>query len=1109
METRLVGRTGIRLSVIGLGTAQLQMVPERQAVDTLVRGFELGVNWVHTAPDYGGIDPWIQRAIEASGREVMVLSAGPATTEHLPGFFENTCHVYQTPRLALYGIAGIEDIEWNGENLWGPGGMVRYLQDRKAEGRLGGIYCSTHGSADYVVKLIDTRVFDAIMLAWNPLGFHQQSHPWARRKIGREYEDLNDYESRVFPLAAERGVSLLIMKPFAGGLLCRGKALPPHDWYATEAEPVAAPDVLRIILEQPAVSAVVPGSTSPEESEENARAGHAPLVVSSKGRTRIVDAVQSMRTSLCSRCGECLTTCSHTLAIPAMFRDAYIWTSRNETNQSNPTENYFDLHPDPVLTCVTCTDRTCLCPQGLDIPAALSRIHTRMQTLKEAGQHPGPSSNHPSRVTGRHRVLVLTRDVSTRLPSGAAGVARFLVRNTGEHRWMAAQHASDRRTALGIGVLIDETLTQVVPLQNTVCADAMAPLAFEFQGPADVGRHQLGFCLMPLGGGPEDERTVFFAGALAVDRAVPGEPGKGRLAERLARRFGFGSRSRQITKTIDPAPAPAVPVAATYRVDYVEHSLPPRLKNGVTYGVRFLLRNTGTLTWFAHPRDGQRVHLEVLVDDTLLAVLALPDSEVAPGREVTFHFPFRAADVVGPHRVRVELVHLGLARFAERGVPPWEIDVEVVSAPMTETVRLHELARKHNPWFWNPIQGITESRDGRPFPLFIARAKGCRVWDAEGHEFLDYTMGWGSTILGHAHDRIQAAIRDVLDCGTVLPLPHPLEMDVSRMLIEDFPGNDMVAFGKNGSDVCTIAARLARVVTKKRVILSCGFHGWQDFALEYFAFEDCGVPYRDDRSLYQFRFNDWTEFLQLYDRYKDDLAAVMIEPAGPLIDSEVGLGGEADAGFLQMIADAAHQVHALVIFDEIVTAFRYRQGSVQKATGVVPDLTCLGKALASGMPLSAILGPYRLFLDYFHKTHFCPTFRGEVYSLAAARAALGIYRSEPVAEHIWTYGEKLRLGIHEVCRQVGLAGECTGPPFRMAFVFKEPDPMRRQLKRTLLMQELLKERIITVTGMMLPSYAHDDDALKRTINGFETALGVVARADRLNELQRHVELALL
>lgn len=1114
MQTREVGRTGIHLSVVGLGTAQLQMLPERQAVDTLVRGFELGVNWVHTAPDYGGIDPWIRTAIEVSGREVMVLSAGPPLAKDLPAFFENTCHVYRTPRLALYGIAGIDDIEWHRENLWGRGGMIEYLQDRKAEGRLGGIYCSTHGCADRVTRLIESGVFDAIMLAWNPLGFHQQSHFFARAKIGRDYEDLHEYRERIFPLAAERGVSLLIMKPFAGGLLCRSKAVPPHDWFAETTEPIAAADVLRLVLEEPGVCAVVPGSASVEEAEENARAGHPPIVVSTRSREQIARAAGTMRTLLCNRCGKCETTCSHRLAIPAMFRDGYIWTSRNETGMANATENYFDLHPQTVLACATCTDRTCMCPEGIDIPAALGRVHGRMQVLRVAGQHPGPSADLLVRtIEGRHRVLVLTADVPTRLVSRAVGVARFLVQNAGDERWMASQHTPDRAMRVGIGVMFDGRLSAVVPLRNTVCPGDVSPVALELQAPARAGHHAMGFCLMPLHDDQADAGTVFYSGALTVEPDTSSRPHFNGLTRRLGRflRRGLATAREQSESAavVSAVPAPAAWTPPAYGADYLEHSIPERLKNGVTYGVRLTLKNTGALTWCARPPDGHRVDVLVFVDDTLLNVLQLPQAEVPPGQRVTLHFPFRAHDAEGPHRVRVELVHQGVTRFGDQGVEPWNIDVYVVPAPWTETVRLFELERKHNPWHYDPLTGITQSRDGHPFPLFISRAKGCRAWDAEGNEFLDYTMGWGSTILGHADDRIQEAVRRMLDSGSVLPFPHPVEMEVSRMLIEDFPSNDMVVFGKNGSDVCTIASRLARVVTRKKTILSCGFHGWQDFALDYFSFEDCGIPYRDERCLHKFTFNDRAGFLALYERHKDDLAAVMIEPAGPLIDDLVGLGGEADVEFLQTIADAARKVNALLIFDEIVTGFRYPQGSVQKATGVIPDLTCLGKALASGMPLSALLGPYRIFLEHFHKTHFCPTFRGEVYSLAAARAAIGIYRSEPVAEHIWRYGQALRRGIHDVCGQVGVAGECTGPPFRMQFIFREPNGARRQLKRTLLMQELLKQRIITVTGMMLPSYAHDDDALQQTIAAFAKALEVVAHADRHDTLDRAIEIPLL
>ena len=1067
MDTRPIGNTGIRLSVVGLGTAQLQMLPKGQAIQTLVRGFQLGVNWLHTAPDYGGIEPWIREAIDRSGREVQVLSAGSALTRDLPAYFENTCHVYGTRRLALYGVSGIEDIEWSGENLWGAGGMIEFLQEKKAEGRLGGIYCSTHGDTEYVTRLIESGVFDAVMLAWNPLGFHQQSHRFARRKIGRTYEDLREFPERIFPLAAARGVSLLIMKPFAGGLLVRSRALPPHDWYADGPAPIDPGDVLRLILEQQGVAAVVPGAASAEEAEENARAGHAPLSLTLPRRDAIAAAATEMRTRLCSRCGDCEGSCSHALAIPALFRDAYIWTSRNETSLANATENYFDLQPANVLACVTCADRTCLCPQGVDIPASLARIDARMYALAATGQHPGPSAGFAARTTGgAHRVLVLTADVPARLPARGTGVARFLLRNSGETTWLAPQHTPDPSGAFGIGVTIGGEPAAVVPLRNTVCPGEVSPVVFEFAAPVTAGMYPIDFALM-----------------------APGDSA------------ASGTRFHTAIAAVDGEAAPA------YGVGYVDHSIPRRLRSGFSYCVALTVENTGTISWPAAPADGRRVELLIDVDEIPLAIVPLT-ADVPPGARITVHHPFRADDIEGRHRVRVQLNHRGATTFADAGVVPWTIDVTVVRTAWTETVRLAEIERKHNPFHYNPYCGITTSRDGSPFPVFATRAKGCRIWDAEGHEFIDYAMGWGTTILGYADDRIQNAIREMLDGGAVMPGPHPIEMDVSRMLLAAFPPGEMVAFGKNGSDVCTIAARLARLATGRRTILSSGFHGWQDFALEYFDFTDCGIPYRDEPCLYKFTPNDRAGFLALYERHKDDLAAVMIEPAAALISEQRGLS-EVDVDFLQTAADAARRAGALLIFDEIRTGFRYPQGSVQAATGVIPDLTCLGKVIASGMPLSAIVGPYRIFLPFFHKTHFCPTFGGEVYSLAAARAALAIYRDTPVAEAVWQYGTALRDGIRGAARDARIDGECTGPPFQMMFVFHEGDPLRRRLKRTLLMQELVKARIVTVSGMALSSCAHDDDVLKRTISAYERAFAVIAHADRMGQLHRYVDMPLL
>jgi glutamate-1-semialdehyde 2,1-aminomutase len=139
-------------------------------------------------------------------------------------------------------------------------------------------------------------------------------------------------------------------------------------------------------------------------------------------------------------------------------------------------------------------------------------------------------------------------------------------------------------------------------------------------------------------------------------------------------------------------------------------------------------------------------------------------------------------------------------------------------------------------------------------------------------------------------------------------------------------------------------------------------------------------------------------------------------------------------------------------------------------------------------------------------THYGPTYRGEVYSLGAARAALEIYRREPVAKHVWEFGNRLRDGINALCAEVGVAAALTGPPFRMGLFFDDPDPNRFSLKRGLYQQELLKSGIITYDGMMLPSFAHDDAVLSATLAAVRNALSVVAQADREGDLDRYLEL---
>ena len=143
-------------------------------------------------------------------------------------------------------------------------------------------------------------------------------------------------------------------------------------------------------------------------------------------------------------------------------------------------------------------------------------------------------------------------------------------------------------------------------------------------------------------------------------------------------------------------------------------------------------------------------------------------------------------------------------------------------------------------------------------------------------------MGWGSALLGYANERIQRAVADALHSGAILTLTHHLMPEVGRMLCEMFPGAESATFGKNGSDVCTAAVRLARVHTGRPMVLFCGYHGWQDWYVERFGFAATGVPAREKPLLVPFAFNNLAQVAELLETHRGQVAAVMLEPAGPL-----------------------------------------------------------------------------------------------------------------------------------------------------------------------------------------------------------------------------------
>ncbi|MFL6797473.1 MAG: aldo/keto reductase [Xanthobacteraceae bacterium] len=454
MSYRRLGRTGLRVSAIGFGTCQLRMVPYNRALETLITGFNMGVNIVHTAPDYAGAVEIVEEAIRISRKDVYVCSNGWGSIEYFEHLFEQTRDKFGkigksgVKQLDLFGIACPEDRDILGEDAWGPDGMVAFLAAKKREGKLVNTFCTCHGSPKYIRGLIESGAFDAVMLAYNPLGYHMLSWnpPDAR---GRECVSEN---KQLFAIAAEHDVGIMLMEVLGGGLLCRGKAFPSRTPHLDDTAPLpTAGDILRYLLQtEPTVACLLPGTASVEEAAENAMAGHKLPGGADNAHRRIRDAVDHLKTTVCCRCGQCEQLCSHDLPISWLFRAAQIARADSVPFETPRERQYFDLHStDEHATCATCQDITCGCPHGIDIPTQLIKAHLQMCTLLARGEVPGPTPV----LEGSNPTAYSARLVSA---SWNGSFATVVIENVGTHAWhlepghpIVEVHLRDHRDILG------------------------------------------------------------------------------------------------------------------------------------------------------------------------------------------------------------------------------------------------------------------------------------------------------------------------------------------------------------------------------------------------------------------------------------------------------------------------------------------------------------------------------------------------------------------------------------------------------------------------------------------------------------------------------------
>lgn len=356
------------------------------------------------------------------------------------------------------------------------------------------------------------------------------------------------------------------------------------------------------------------------------------------------------------------------------------------------------------------------------------------------------------------------------------------------------------------------------------------------------------------------------------------------------------------------------------------------------------------------------------------------------------------------------------------------------------------------------IQGV--------YPIFLEKGKGAYVWDAAGNKYLDYPCALGSTLLGYSHPVVNQALHRQIESGFLFSLPHRLETILAEKLCELVPCCESVRFLKTGSEAVSAAIKIARAVTGNDGIVFCGYHGWHD-TYNVTTSKKKGVPKYFARFSGQFKYNDLedlTEFFSLAKSVEYPIAAVVMEPYVFEAPQE---------GFLEGVRDLAHSNGALLVFDEIVTGFRTKGWSAQKYFDMNPDLTCLGKAMGNGVPISAVCGKKELQLE--GDCFVSSTFGGDLLGIAASLATIKVLEQTNGVEKIWESGERLQKDFNALAEENGLAAhvKCIGFPSRTSFQFKT------EAQRSLFWQNCIKSGVLFGYSQFT-SCAHGEGELEYT-----------------------------
>lgn len=357
------------------------------------------------------------------------------------------------------------------------------------------------------------------------------------------------------------------------------------------------------------------------------------------------------------------------------------------------------------------------------------------------------------------------------------------------------------------------------------------------------------------------------------------------------------------------------------------------------------------------------------------------------------------------------------------------------------------------------------------YPVYVEKAFGSKIYDVDGNQYIDFLMALGPIVLGYNYPDVNNAIKEQLEKGIIFSLPHYKEIEAAESLNQIIPCAEMIRFTKSGSDAVTGAVRACRAITNREIIFYCGSGGVWDDWYTIVTNRNNGIPEFNKQLIKIFDYNNIEELEDLFQKHKNQVAAVVIEPS--VYDPPLN-------NFLNKVKKFAHQNDALLVFDEILTGFRMSRGGGQEYFDVIPDMATFAKGIANGMPLGAIVGKSE-YMESFSDVFVSTTYAGEALSLAACVETINQFKKHDVCDHMWKLGEIIKNSFNKFAEEFELDAKCIGYPPRLKLIFNDEKGKDSLLYKSLFLQELVENGIFMHPNTILLCYSHTKEEIDYTL----------------------------